>query len=316
MCGHAVTRDSRYGLLAPPTFAPRSFVGPPSYTAYPFTRFRSKRRAGSHGQLVVIDVAPCGQKPISIKARFTELPVESSGLPLRGENVKRILAVEPEVKTEFWEALLMMNRLALTCSACGQEDSVLLPKDKASLSCSRCGASFPGLRMEVVRGFVYILSNASMPGLLKIGMTENDVFERAAELSASTGVPEPYKVEAYTACPDPRQCEASLHAVFESKRKPSREFFELELVDAIAALRKVGGRSPDFLSDRARTCCFPDPPIAPSRVSAPPRAKKEWKGSFVKVLANCTRCGRSYSVDYRARALVCDTCGSPLSYAK
>ena len=86
----------------------------------------------------------------------------------------------------------MMNRLFFACRACGHEDSIFLPKDQAQLSCSKCGTPFPGVRVETVHGFVCILSNLCMPGLIKIGMTENDVFQRAAELSASTGVPEPY----------------------------------------------------------------------------------------------------------------------------
>ena len=42
--------------------------------------------------------------------------------------------------------------------------------------------------------YVYILSNESMPGLLKIGYTSCDPRKRAAELF-TTGVPEPFRVE-------------------------------------------------------------------------------------------------------------------------
>lgn len=43
-------------------------------------------------------------------------------------------------------------------------------------------------------GHVYILINANMPGLLKIGMTERTPEERARELSAGTGVSSPFIV--------------------------------------------------------------------------------------------------------------------------
>ena len=223
----------------------------------------------------------------------------------------------------------MMNLLFLTCRACEHEDSVVLPKVQVMLSCTSCGAPFSGVRSETLNGFVYILSNRSMPGLLKIGMTANDVVQRAAELSASTGVPEPYVVEAYTACQDPKQTEAALHALFEPKRKPSREFFEVQLGEAVVALRKEAGRLPDFLSETARThfSVAPTMPVlnedkgrvAPTMPAlnedrGRPRVKKNWERSFIKVRADCPRCGRSYSVDYRAASSACESCGAPLSF--
>ena len=42
---------------------------------------------------------------------------------------------------------------------------------------------------ETTIGYVYILENASMPGLIKIGKTSRDSVERARELSSATGVP-------------------------------------------------------------------------------------------------------------------------------
>ena len=47
------------------------------------------------------------------------------------------------------------------------------------------------------QGYVYILSNISMPGLLKIGMTRLDPTKRVKELSSSTGVPTPFNLVYY-----------------------------------------------------------------------------------------------------------------------
>ena len=44
-------------------------------------------------------------------------------------------------------------------------------------------------------GFIYILSNPTMPGILKIGCTAGTVLKRAAELNIPTGVPQQYKIE-------------------------------------------------------------------------------------------------------------------------
>jgi hypothetical protein len=43
-------------------------------------------------------------------------------------------------------------------------------------------------------GFIYILSNDAMPGLLKIGYTTKLVEKRAGAIAAATGVPSPFKV--------------------------------------------------------------------------------------------------------------------------
>jgi hypothetical protein len=51
------------------------------------------------------------------------------------------------------------------------------------------------LRMPEHEGFVYVLSNPAMPGLLKVGSTVGPVEKRAAGLSRMTGVPEPFKIE-------------------------------------------------------------------------------------------------------------------------
>ncbi|MBL4747578.1 MAG: GIY-YIG nuclease family protein [Magnetovibrio sp.] len=48
---------------------------------------------------------------------------------------------------------------------------------------------------EHTNGFVYIMSNPSMPGLLKIGCTTRTPEERANELHQATGVPGKFTVE-------------------------------------------------------------------------------------------------------------------------
>jgi hypothetical protein len=42
---------------------------------------------------------------------------------------------------------------------------------------------------ETMRGYIYVLTNPNMPGLVKIGYTQRLPRERANELSRATGVP-------------------------------------------------------------------------------------------------------------------------------
>jgi hypothetical protein len=87
-------------------------------------------------------------------------------------------------------------------------------------------------------GFVYILSNPSMPGLLKIGSTEKLPTERAVQLY-STGVPEPFKVEFAVWCENHRETETEIHEELEEFRiGDGREFFRTSVAFAIHAICK------------------------------------------------------------------------------
>jgi hypothetical protein len=79
------------------------------------------------------------------------------------------------------------------------------------------------------KGYVYILSNSSMPGLLKIGYTGGVVADRAAALSATTGVPVPFKVEwILPVRGDAALVEGAAHARLAASRK-GKEFFRVAL---------------------------------------------------------------------------------------
>ena len=88
-------------------------------------------------------------------------------------------------------------------------------------------------------GYIYVLSNESMPGLLKIGKTERDPEERAKEITASTGVPSPFKVSHYVYVDDHHSVEALIHNKLEQEGKrhsKAREFFSISLDEAIVIL--------------------------------------------------------------------------------
>lgn len=83
------------------------------------------------------------------------------------------------------------------------------------------------------KGWIYILSNPCMPGLLKIGMTTISPQARAKELSSSTGVPERFVIEASYFSDDPRGDESRIHAALKDHRlNDGREFFKCTLAVA------------------------------------------------------------------------------------
>jgi AraC-like DNA-binding protein len=88
------------------------------------------------------------------------------------------------------------------------------------------------------KGYVYILKNPSMPGLLKIGKTTRSVQQRANELW-QTGVPTPFEVVSEYYSPDCHELEQSVHQALSAYRiSAMREFFA---VDEKRADNALGG---------------------------------------------------------------------------
>jgi hypothetical protein len=86
-------------------------------------------------------------------------------------------------------------------------------------------------------GIVYLLTNPSMPGLVKIGMTTRDIGSRLRELNAPTGVPQPFEVIYTVEVSDCAAAERFVHHALHSKRaNQGREFFRIETTEAINTL--------------------------------------------------------------------------------
>ena len=85
-------------------------------------------------------------------------------------------------------------------------------------------------------GYVYILTNPSMPGLIKVGRTFRDSRARAKELH-TTGVPSPFEVSFEVFSEEHESLEKKLHAQIDEFRvNGNREFFRYPLRSAIQAL--------------------------------------------------------------------------------
>ena len=88
-------------------------------------------------------------------------------------------------------------------------------------------------------GFVYVLSNEAMPGIVKVGMTEKLAEDRAKKLHG-TGVPRAFDVEFRALTSHVRAVEEKSHAILAPLRVAAdREFFQTTPSEAIDAVRKA-----------------------------------------------------------------------------
>ncbi len=85
------------------------------------------------------------------------------------------------------------------------------------------------------QGWVYLVTNLHMPGLVKIGATRKHPLQRAQELGAGTGVPAAMVLSYYHDFADCFEAERLVHEHFDALRvNESREFFRVELGVAVA----------------------------------------------------------------------------------
>lgn len=88
------------------------------------------------------------------------------------------------------------------------------------------------------RGFVYVMTNASMPGLVKVGMTKVSPQVRASQISQNTGIPTPFEVVAEFRTSQAERVEAVAHEAMKSARvSASREFFSVTPEAACDAIK-------------------------------------------------------------------------------
>lgn len=100
--------------------------------------------------------------------------------------------------------------------------------------------------MSIDYGFVYFLSNSSMPGMYKIGFTTKHPRLRMVELASASGCPTPFTLLAYFGTPDPQRIESTLHRYFFNCRvNGRREFFSIGVTDIARALDHFSARFDD-----------------------------------------------------------------------
>lgn len=95
---------------------------------------------------------------------------------------------------------------------------------------------------DSTEGYVYVMTNSSIEGQVKIGKTTRDPYERAKELSSATGVPTPFVVVYYKPFKDCHFAEKMIHQYLEKKGyriSNNREFFNMSIPDAIDVVQSM-----------------------------------------------------------------------------
>lgn len=84
--------------------------------------------------------------------------------------------------------------------------------------------------MSAEYGYLYILSNGSIPNAYKVGCSREDPNLRARQLSASSGIPSPFTVVYSRYVVYPFAVESAIHGALDDYRvHDAREFFAAPL---------------------------------------------------------------------------------------
>jgi hypothetical protein len=108
-------------------------------------------------------------------------------------------------------------------------------------------------------GFLYVLTNPYMPGIVKIGQTERHPAARAAELSDHTGVPAAFEVAYLFEVTDRVVAEREVHTALKDARvNLDREFFRISKEEAQTLILKFAA---SYICERSDSLKKQEPSI-------------------------------------------------------
>ncbi len=107
-------------------------------------------------------------------------------------------------------------------------------------------------------GYIYCFSNISMPGILKIGMTERTPEDRLKDSNApdTWRPPTPYVIEFAKKVSNASQKEKTLHILLEKysiRVNPKREFFRITKEDVLIFFDLIDGEMWDNKTNDIKT---------------------------------------------------------------
>ena len=90
-----------------------------------------------------------------------------------------------------------------------------------------------------MKGWIYIITNKSMPNLVKVGYSTEDPEIKANALY-SAAVPYPYVVEYDALVNEPSEIEQKTHEILEDYSE-NNEWFRCDVIEAVVAIREAAG---------------------------------------------------------------------------
>jgi hypothetical protein len=107
-----------------------------------------------------------------------------------------------------------------------------------------------------MEGYIYVLINPAMEGLVKIGMTTRNPENRVKELSSATGIPNKFILIYQQRVDDCASCEKAIHNLLEAKGyrvSNQREFFNITTTAAIDVVSRACRDFSNFISEEEST---------------------------------------------------------------
>ena len=101
----------------------------------------------------------------------------------------------------------------------------------------------PNKENKKCKGFVYILDNPSLEGMVKIGATTKKPSKRCLELSSSTSIPTPFNIVYSQPSMNPFKVESIVHTILDEYRvNKNREFFKVNIDQTINLIEDIENR--------------------------------------------------------------------------
>src|SRR3972149_3219724 len=146
-----------------------------------------------------------------------------------------------------------------------------------------------------LKGWIYVISNKAMPGLVKIGYSTKDPKLRAEELD-HTGSPHPYFVEYEMLIEEPFQIKQQIHKILKCDHE-GKEWFRCSVEAAIIAIKKIADKS--IIYEKV--------------ITSLPRDKKQDYGSSATKNTDEFVIPASTHFTVQGVKAICPNCGTPYS---
>ena len=156
--------------------------------------------------------------------------------PVTPDDILKILARDDEylVKTTLLERSNLPIEIILLLS---NDHEYGVSSQATSLLEKQNTASNKETSTSTTKGYIYILINPSMQGVVKIGRTTRTTKDRISELSSHSGVPTPFELVYERQFNDCQVAEKEIHTRLTQYRlSRDREFFKMPTSDAVVAL--------------------------------------------------------------------------------